>query len=107
MNLFFSMLPSYPRGLLDLSGITVSLLSLNQIGLNDELTLQGDGCTALVMATMLNKTPVVKVLVAAHVKRGIGVDHRTVRGMLLLFLLLGGDIHDRLFKCLKNQQLAA
>ena len=35
------------------------------------------------MATMLNKTAVVKVLVAAYVARGLGVDHKTVSGMSL------------------------
>lgn len=43
-------------------------------------TAQADGCTALAMATMLNKTAVVKVLVAAYVAKGLGVDHRTVSG---------------------------
>lgn len=41
-----------------------------------------DGCTALVMATMLNKTPVAKILIAAYVERGVGVDHRTVRATI-------------------------
>eukprot|EP00903_Cladosiphon_okamuranus_P011803 g11091.t1 len=43
-----------------------------------------DGCTALVIATMLNKTAVVKVLVAAHVARGLRVDHRTANGFSAL-----------------------
>lgn len=46
------------------------------------LAWQADGCTALVMATMLDKTVVVKVLVAAYVARGLGVDHQTVSGTL-------------------------
>ncbi|CAM9819549.1 unnamed protein product, partial [Laminaria digitata] len=46
----------------------------------DVTAANGEGCTALVMAAMLNKTGMVKVLVAAHVSRGVGVNHRTVRG---------------------------
>lgn len=38
------------------------------------------------MATMLDKTEVGKVLVAAHVARGIGVDQRTVGKQASVFL---------------------
>lgn len=64
-----------------------SLTWTNSGGTN-ESTLQGDGCTALVMATMLDKTAVVKVLVAAHAARGIGVDQRTVRRLLPIVVLV-------------------
>eukprot|EP00904_Undaria_pinnatifida_P002044 jgi/Undpi1/11840/HiC_scaffold_4.g01539.m1 len=46
----------------------------------DVTATNGEGCTALVMAAMLNKTGMVKVLVAAHVSRGVGVNHRTANG---------------------------
>lgn len=47
------------------------------------------------MATMLNKTAVVKVLVAAYVARGLGVDHRTVSedaGQQLVVSAVGGGV---------------
>ncbi|CAM9545684.1 unnamed protein product [Ectocarpus fasciculatus] len=50
----------------------------------DIVAVNEDGCTALVLAAMLDKTEIVKMLVAAYVARGQGVDHRTVNGFSAL-----------------------
>lgn len=39
-----------------------------------------DGCTALVVSAIFDRGTVAKALIAACRKRGIGVDHQTVRG---------------------------
>lgn len=41
--------------------------------------LQETGYTALVIAAMLNNQEAAKVVIAAQVARGLGVDHQTVR----------------------------
>ncbi|CAM9353056.1 unnamed protein product, partial [Scytosiphon promiscuus] len=61
--------------------VVAALLEEND---TDVAALNADGCTALVLAAMLDKTAVVKVLVAAHAARGEGVDHKTANGFSAL-----------------------
>ncbi|CAN0361102.1 unnamed protein product, partial [Discosporangium mesarthrocarpum] len=65
-------------------GSTVCVAALLEEGETDVAAVNADGCTALVLAVMSESLPVARVLIAASVKKGGGVDQQTANGFTAL-----------------------